>query len=172
MLTAPAAQTRALAEMHRDLAALCEDRQMLGCFALMLGFAAPLEFPWDAALVRNADISWMAVNSSKPQRGAPFTMVIHSTNRWANSHIDEDENRVGAHMLAAATEQSGLDFGDAEVKTVHRWRYANLPKQAGPEFFVDRDAGLAACGDWFIRGRVEAAFTSATRLADRLLGEL
>ena len=145
---------------------------MLGCFALMLGFEERLELPWDAAVVRNTDISWMAVNSSKPGRGEKFTMVVHSTNRWANAHIDDAEETVRAHMLATATEQSGVNLGVADVMKLHRWRYANLPKQSGPEFFVDADIGLAACGDWFIRGRVEAAVTSATRLADWLIDEL
>ncbi len=172
VLTAPAAQTGTLAARHAGLAALCDDRQMLGCFALMLGFAESLELPWDAAVVRNADISWMAVNSSKPQRGERFTMVVHSTNRWAHRHIDDDEETVLAHLLEAATEHSGVHLGVAEVKQLQRWRYANLPKQTGPVFFIDSDAGLAACGDWFIRGRIEAAFTSASRLADELLGQL
>ena len=168
VLTAPAAQTAALASECPALSGLCRSREMLGCFALMLGFTKPLELPWDAAVVRNADISWMAVNSSKPQRGEPFTMVVHSTNRWASQHIDADEETVLAHVLTEATRQSGADLEQAEVKKLQRWRYANLPKQAGLEFFADRDAGLAACGDWFIRGRVEAAFTSASLLADEL----
>ena len=145
---------------------------MLGCFALMLGFSEPLDLPWDAAVVRHADISWMAVNSSKPQRGERFTMVVHSTNRWAERHIDDDEETVEAHLLAVATEQSGVNLGAAEVTQLQRWRYANLPKQTGPEFFVDSEAGVAACGDWFIRGRIEAAFASASGLADELLARL
>ncbi len=168
VLTAPAAQTRALAEQNEDLAALCESREMLACFALMLGFDEPLELTWDAAVVRNTDISWMAVNSSKPGRGKPFTVVVHSTNRWASRNIDKDAENVTAHLLAAASEQSGMNLGAARVQALHRWRYANLPKQQGPEYFVDSTTGLAACGDWFIRGRIEAAFTSAALLADEL----
>ena len=95
-------------------------------------------------------------------------MVVHSTNRWAGQHIDEDKEAVLAHMLATASRQCGTDLSVADVTTLHRWRYANFPKHSGPEFFVDSEAGLAACGDWFIRGRVEAAFTSADGLADEL----
>ena len=169
VLTAPAAQTAALAERYLGLATQCRGRDMLGCFALMLGFTEPVELAWDAAVVRNADISWMAVNSSKPQRGEHFTMVVHSTNRWADEHIDEAEETVEAHVLAAATEQSGAALGTAEVRKLQRWRYANLPKQSGARFYADPDIGLAACGDWFVRGRIEAAFSSASDLADELL---
>ncbi len=43
--------------------------------------------------------------------------------------------------------------------------------QAGGECFIDAGRRVAAIGDWFIQGRVEAAFTSARDLA-RLLDEL
>ena len=172
VLAAPAAQTGSLARQCADLSALCQSRVMLGCFALRLGFDEPLNLPWDAAVVRNADISWMAVNRSKPQRGEPFTMVVHSTNRWANEHIDDAEDAVQAHMLEEAARQSGVDLAFAPTQKLQRWRYANLPKQSGAEFFVDSKEGLAACGDWFIRGRVEAAFTSADRLAKELVSKL
>ena len=170
--TAPAAQTGYLANRHAGLAALCEGREMLGCFALMLGFSEPPELAWDAAVVRNADISWMAVNSSKPQRGAPFAMVVHSTNRWANQNLELDPDTVKTHMLAEANAQSGIDLGAAPIQRLHRWRYANLPRQSGDAFFLDPDIGIAACGDWFVRGRIEAAFTSAIGLADELTSRL
>ncbi len=172
VLTAPSAQTAALSKQYPALSALSREREMLGCFALMLGFDEPVQLPWDAAVVRNADISWMAVNSSKPQRGGPFTMVVHSTNRWANDHIDDAEEDVRTHILAEAIRQSGSNLDVAAIKQLQRWRYANLARQSGPQYFLDSDTGLAACGDWFIRGRIEAAFTSAANLADQLVGQL
>mgnify|MGYP001824661449 FL=1 len=98
VMTSPAAQTAALAEGYADLSAFCGERRMLGCFALMLGFAKPANLPWDAALVRNADISWISVNSSKPARGSAVSLLVHSTNAWAcllYTSDAADENRVG-----------------------------------------------------------------------------
>ncbi|MEL7186607.1 MAG: NADP transhydrogenase subunit alpha, partial [Pseudomonadota bacterium] len=169
VITAPAAQTATLAAGFPELVDFCSERNMLACFALMLGFAEPVALPWQAALVRNADISWISVNSSKPGRPVPFSLVIHSTNAWADEHIDDDTNVVVEHMLAEASLVTGVDLRSAAHRQVHRWRYANTPKQAGPAHFLDADARLAACGDWCVRGRIEAAFTSANNLADALL---
>ena len=172
LLTAPAPQTAKLASASPGLPAFCETREMRACFALMLGFASPLELPWQAAVVRDADISWMCVNSSKPGRTASFTMLVHSTNAWADAHIDDDSDAVRAHMLAEASAISGVDLRLANYCDVHRWRFANMEKRGNPTCYIDDGANLAACGDWFLRGRVEAAFTSANALAVTLRDSL
>lgn len=168
VMTAPAAQTAELASEFPELAALCRAREMHACFALMLGFNKPLELPWQAAVVRDADISWMSVNSSKPGRQGPFTMMVHSTNAWANAHVDEDVDAVRAHLVDEASTVCGMDLRVADYCQVHRWRFANADRQGGPDCYIDEGARLAACGDWFVRGRVEAAFTSARALASKL----
>lgn len=172
VLTAPAGQTAALASAFPDLVALCDEREMQACFALMLGFAKTIELPWQAALVRNADISWISVNSSKPGRRDPFTLLIHSTNAWATAHIEDDVDGVREYMLDEASLICGQDLRGVDHCQVHRWRYANIARHRGPEFYVDTSAQLAACGDWFVRGRIEAAFTSASKLAEQLLERL
>ena len=169
VLTPPAAQTAALAEAFPELVAFCRARSMLGCFALMLGFAEPLTLQWQAALVRNADISWISVNSSKPARKSPFTLVVHSTNAWAQAHMDDDSDVVLGHMLDEASKVTGEDLRSAAHRQVQRWRYANVDRQTGPAYFLDDDKKLAACGDWCVRGRIEAAFTSANELASCLV---
>ena len=169
VLTAPAPQTCELANDVPALTELCRSRNMRGCFALMLGFAEPLQLPWQAALVRDADISWISVNSSKPGRKPPFTLLVHSTNAWADAHMEDDTDAVLEHLLEEASAVTGADLDTATHRQVHRWRYANIDKQSGPACFIDSDAQLAACGDWFLRGRIETAFTSANELAGRLL---
>jgi predicted NAD/FAD-dependent oxidoreductase len=144
---------------------------MRACFALMLGLPSPLDLPWQAAVVRDADISWVCVNSSRPGRDGPFTMVVHSTNAWADAHIDDDIDAIRAHVLAEASALCGIDLR-ADYSDVHRWRYANMDKRGGLECYVDDGNHLAACGDWFLRGRVEAAFTSAHALASKLRSRL
>ena len=172
VLTAPAPQTLGLAGEAPELVTLCRERTLCSCFALMLGFEQPLDLPWQAALVRNADISWLSVNSSKPGRDDAFTLLVHSTNAWADAHIDKHLEAVLEHMLREASEVTGEDLRNATHRRVHRWRYANIDKQAGPTCFVDGDRRLASCGDWFVRGRIEAAFTSAHDLGQRLRGML
>ena len=168
VLTMPAPQTGNLAEAYPEIVSLCRERTMRGCFALMLGFQDALELPWQAALVRNADISWVSVNSSKPGRKEGFTLVVHSTNAWADAHIDDDTDSVLEHMVREASLVTGQDLSVAAHCQAHRWRYANIDKQTGPACFIDERRQLAVCGDWFLRGRIEAAFTSANELAREL----
>lgn len=168
VLTPPPEQTAKLASDVPELVALCDKREMLACFALMLGFARPLDLPWQAARVGNADISWISVNSSKPGRNSAFTLLVHSTNAWASEHVDADKSRVSEHLLLEASAVCGTDLRAADHCGLHRWRYANIDRHSGPNYYIDDGAGLAACGDWFVRGRIEAAFTSANALATRL----
>lgn len=142
--------------------------EMVSCFALLLGFDRTLDLAWQAALVHDADISWISVNSSKPGRPAATSLVAHSTNAWANAHIDDDPGVVQRHLSEAFGVVSGIDADGADYATIHRWRYANVDRQTGDRFALDAGQQLAVCGDWFVRGRVEAAFTSASALLERL----
>jgi len=119
-------------------------------------------------VVQNADVSWVSVNSSKPGRKAPYTLVVHATNAWTNAHIDEDMDYVREYMLSESALACGKDLREAVHCQVQRWRYANIGKQNGPASFINDEAKLAACGDWFVHGRIEAAFCSASDLASQL----
>ena len=172
ILALPAEQTRALAPEDSRLREVCESVTMKACFAVMLGFEEPLQLPWDAALVRGADISWASVNSSKPGRADDFTLVVHSTNAYADAHVDDEIEAVQSHLLAETSGIVGAGIGSADVRRLQRWRYANVDRQDGRDCFVDEKLRLGACGDWFIRGRVEAAFTSGFSLARLLKAQL
>ena len=52
------------------------------------------------------------------------------------------------------------------------WRYANIEKQNGQDFFIDKKQNIAFCGDWFIQGRIESAYISGAHLGEELLAEL
>lgn len=169
IVTAPLAQSMALLPDVDGLADAVGARAMLGCYALMLGFDEPPRLGFDAALVREADISWMSVNSSKPGRKASTAMLVHATNRWADAHMEHDQSRVQAHMLSEVSRIAAIDADAAVHKSLHRWRFANLPKQSGPSCYLSSDYRLGVAGDWWVRGRVEAAFQSARALTERFL---
>jgi len=143
--------------------------EMQACFSLMLGFDKPLDLPFDAALVHNMDISWVSVNSAKPQRQTPTSLLINSTNKWADDHIDDNRDEIMAYLCEKTSHVIGQNASKASHKTVHGWRYANMPKQKGETHIFDATNNLALCGDYFIQGRVEAAFTSGYGLAQQLL---
>ena len=172
VLTAPAPQSAELAGASTSLGATATSKRMQGCFALMLGMETRPETTWQAALVRDADISWISLNSSKPGRPAPSSFVVHSTNAWADEHIDDPPEAVKDRMLDQFSWVTGIDSSRLAHIDLHRWRFANSPRQAGPQCLVDADRCIAACGDWLVRGRVEGAFSSAVALLDAIAEHL
>lgn len=149
-----------------------KNTKMLACYALMLGFDEPLDLEWQAALVGDAIISWMSVNSSKPSRPEGFSMVIQANNVWAEKHLQQTDETIKQLMLEEVRRISGIDTSKASHVDLKRWVYANIAAQTGQQAFVDSQLKLAACGDWCIQGRVEAAFSSADTLAEQLIPHL
>jgi hypothetical protein len=140
-------------------------RRMQSCFSLMLGFSGDLALPFDAAVPLGEDISWISVNSSKPDRGQAYCLLIHSTNDWADQHFENDRNVVLKHLVEETSCILDRDINSAAHKTLHGWRFANIARQEEKNYFLDANHNLAMCGDWFIKGRVEAAFTSGYKAA-------
>jgi predicted NAD/FAD-dependent oxidoreductase len=168
VMTAPAGQTAALCPAESPLRQICAGYSMQACFALLLGFAEPLAFPVDATRVKDADISWISVNNSKPGRPIGCSLLVHSTNAWADAHLDDDPQEIRGHLMREVSDVAGIRAHDAEYVELHRWRYANIGAQQGQPFAIDHRNGLAAAGDWFARGRVEGAFHSARALSTEL----
>lgn len=148
--------------------AALQEAKMSGCFTLMLGFEEPLPLLWDAALVHNSDIGWISVNSSKPGRPESYALLVNSTNSWADQHLADDREAIKSYLCKEASRVIGLDVMQANHIVLHFWAYANIGKQKGEKALLDEENKLAACGDWCIQGRVEAAFTSAMHLANQL----
>lgn len=143
--------------------------KMNACFALMLGFEKDLPIEFDAAQITNSDLSWIAVNSHKPQRPSLFTLMVHTNPEFAEMHIDNDRQNAMQHLIEETGRIIGCDVSEADYKTLHGWRYANVAqREQSNTVFLDQDHKLAACGDWCCGGRVEGAFTSAYNLAEKL----
>ena len=142
--------------------------RMRPCFALMLGFSAKFPLEFDAAHVTNTNISWIAVNSSKPGRSNLPTLVVHSTERYAEEHLESDRDLVMKALCAETSHIIGRDVRGADSKVLHAWHFANNHRQISLPSFIDQELKLAACGDWCQGGRVEGAFSSAADLVVKL----
>ena len=164
----PAVQAAVLLPAEFEHHAEVAQRDMPGCYSLMLNFAQPLPLDWDAALVRDPVISWISVDSSKPGRAEGCRLLVHASNRWAEANMELDDNRVIEALVEASSKIIGEDVGMAERINLHRWLYANPGPRNGDLALVDVSHRLGAIGDWCIRGRIEAAFHSARDAADRI----
>jgi len=163
--TAPAPQTAALFPETFEGYDRITGAKMQGCFALMLGFDRALDLNWTALKSETLPVGWIAVNSQKPGRGSAYSLLIQSSNVWAEAHLEDDPDAVAAALCAAASDLTNVDLGAASHQALHRWRYAATQVPAGVPYLKDQSLQLAACGDWCIGGKVEAAFLSADALA-------
>ncbi len=150
-----------------------KEYEMLACFSLMLGYEQPIELDFDAALVKGFDISWISVNSSKPSRDNNYTLLVHSTNKWAQENIDKDRDWVKDYLCDELKKIIPIKTEKAEYIGLQGWRYANIMKQKkGFEYFLNHENQIGLCGDWFIQGRIEAAYISGAHLGRELLSHI
>lgn len=165
--TAPPEQTVALIPEICSFITKVAEIKMQSCYTLMLGFASNPLPDFDVAHILDDDLSWVSVNSSKPGRDTLPSVVVNSTNSWADANILTELDIVKNYMLKAADKL--LMFSEKPVyHDIHRWRYANIGSQHGPKSFYDPELNIGACGDWCIKGRVEAAFLSALSLYESI----
>ncbi len=146
-----------------------DDAVMSGCYTLMLALSRHPGCSWDAAVVLDAPIGWIAFSDSRPGREPHPAMVVHSTNAWAERHLEQPIETVRDLLLEQFFSLTGFDEDAVADATCHRWRYAATSRSPGCGHLLDAERGLAAVGDWCIEGRVEAAYLSGRGLADALL---
>jgi len=181
--TAPPAQTVSLFASQLPATSPLAQTAMQGCYTLMLAFddeTQPTAIDsLIAARIRNSPIEWIAINSSKPSRDrSTTTLVAHSSNAWAQDHIDDDQAEIRAYLLTQLgkliqiTQLVDIDITQASHTTMHRWRYALKPvlstAQSGPNAYLDPTIKLAATGDWSSASRIEDVWLSARALAAAL----
>ncbi|MEO1251814.1 MAG: FAD-dependent oxidoreductase [Pseudomonadota bacterium] len=169
---APAPQTAMLLPEAFQHAETVSNVRMAACFTLMLGFDQPIDLPWRGSRFEKGPVGWVALNSSKPDRPAGFSVVVQSNNEWADANIERDQADVEAALVDASAQLVGGAIKTASHRQLHRWRYAATPTPAGVDCLIDNENCLAACGDWCLGSRVEAAYLSATRLAAELRSRL
>ena len=167
--SAPVPQTTEILPRVFCFRDMLNEIKMSSCFSLMLGFSKPVELGFDAAIVKNSDISWISVNSSKPDRTDSPSVLVHSSNEWADRNIDNNLGKTCDHLLGSLSNMVELPNENLVFKDIKLWRYANVTKQNNNRAFLDVKNKLGACGDWCIKGKVEAAFQSGERIVKELL---
>ncbi|MDG2071475.1 MAG: NAD(P)-binding protein [Pseudomonadales bacterium] len=132
-------------------------------YALMVPIAKKTSF--DAAVVRDSPLSWLAVTASKPGRGHvnQRSIVAHASTAWSAKHLNTSAEEVKAEMLHALNQLS-LEGLQDELAALHLWRFARPSTVTDDSYYLDTRKQLAACGDWCRGTNVEDAFQSAYEL--------
>lgn len=166
--TAPHVQTAALFPEAVSFADVLARTKMSGCFSVLLGFDDRPPVDWSGAKVEGSPLGWIGINSDKPGRETSPSIVIQTTNDWAEANLERDPDEVSGLLTDELRTLTGIDVSTSKHMSLHRWRYAHTPNAAGEACLLDPSMNLAACGDWCLGGRVECAFTSARALAEAL----
>jgi hypothetical protein len=162
--TAPAAQTHALLPPYFEHLDRLKGVDFSPCFALMLGFAQPVEFGFEAAVIKNSALAWAVANNGQSHS----TLLVHSDNQWANQHLGEDVAWVQQTMLAELADLLSRQLPNPEHIQLHRWRFARCESPISENYLLDYENGLGVCADWCGGNRVEDAFSSGMSLANQL----
>lgn len=145
--------------------------RMLPCYSLLLT-VDDADLPhFDAAKVNQAPLNWISFNHRLPGRNPEAgTVMAHTSAEWATAHLEDDQEAVQQQLVDLFCSLTGVSPAAITSAQLHRWRYALSAEVVEPdrEFVLNNEARLAACGDWCLGGRVEAAFTSAWQLAQAL----
>jgi predicted NAD/FAD-dependent oxidoreductase len=167
MLALPAPQAMALLKQPAPaLAAVANTAAMRGCWAMMLRFATALDLPFDAALINEGPLRWLARDNSKPGRSGPETWVIHASAEWSEAHLERDSDWVAAALLQAV---GRLGAPQPLAWTAHRWRYADTKRPLNRGCLWESASNLGVCGDWLMDGTVQGAWLSGIQLAQHML---
>jgi renalase len=144
--------------------------EMKACFSLMLALEDSLPLEFEAAHVSNSVLSWIAVNSHKPERPENYTLLVHSSEEYAETHLHDDREKLMQELIEETSRIIGHDLGGSKHMNLHGWHFANnADRNQLSHPFIDTKQKLAACGDWCLGGRVEGAFTSAYNLANEMI---
>jgi len=170
--SAPVFQTQILLPKEFIYHNYLKSIKMLGCYALMLGFENRLNIEWDAALVKNSNISWISNNSSKPGRNRLNSIVALASNKWADKNMEAEIEGIKREMLKALLPIIRYKDDELIKCKIHRWRYANIGKNTKYKYLLDTSHKLAAIGDWCIQGLIESAFLSANALYSKFINIL
>ncbi len=164
--TAPSPQTLSLFPADFSQRDQLSAVKMSGCWAVIIQMADPPSWSWQAAVVKDSPIAWLALNHSKPQRdGAQPALIIHSDNAWADENRQRPSEEVTTRLLKELYELTGWHPRPDDDIHCHHWRFAKVTQAASADFLVDERLKLLVCGDGCVGGRVESAFRSASRAA-------
>ncbi|WP_242140259.1 FAD-dependent oxidoreductase [Sphingomonas sp. TREG-RG-20F-R18-01] len=136
------------------------------CWTAMVAFHQRVAIAADI-VKQSGIIGWAARNSAKPGRGGPEAWVIQGSPQWSRDHLEDAQSDVVDALLAALAAEAIDPLPEPILRIGHRWRYARVA--AGDAGALWNDAArIGAVGDWLLAPRVESAWLSGRKLAERI----
>lgn len=169
LVAIPAPQALPLLEAHGkpfdDIAAARLQPTLTGMFS----FAGAVALEADFLRAPHADIATAARNSSKAGRGGGECWVVHASHYWSRRNLEMEHGEIADALLERLRLLAGAALPDVTWRSGHRWRHAAVETALDAPCLVASNQRLAACGDWCLGSRVEAAYVSGLAAARALM---
>ena len=163
----PAPQAEPLLDAHGKPFGDIADVRMRSTLAGVYTFAEPIGM--EADFVRSdGPIDLAYRNNSKAGRPDTETWVVHGTQDWSESVLEDDPQMSAGWLLEAFGGIAGA-VPKPVWQSGHRWRYAFVETSLGVACLSGGNHRIAACGDWCLGARVEAAYLSGRAAAEAVL---
>lgn len=143
--------------------------QMSCCWCILMGFTHSLRAPFDAALVGDSPLHWIARNNSKAWRTEKETWVLHASPEWSEMHRGISQEQAYTDLSTAFSDALGADVPEPDVSRIVFWPYSTVIAPAHSAYLFDHNQGLGLCGDWCLGPRLENAFLSGIHLAEHII---
>ena len=130
--------------------------------------AAGADVGFDAAILDEGPLGWIANDTSKPGRTGQATWALHASSAWSEAHLEDEPADVARALVEAF---HALGGPQVRAVTAHRWRYAEPLETAGGEaarYMWRAQDEIGVCGDWLAGGGVEGAWLSGNRLGTEI----
>lgn len=170
LITAPMAQTMALLPPANHLGYAARHAAMKPCWSCAITFEAPLSIKADAVFCNDGIVSWVARDSSKPQRNrAAESWVIHFSASWTSNHLQATDDLLVNQSLNFLAQLADQSLPAAKDSYSHCWLYAINSTVSKDMPLWDSVHKIGIAGDWTSGKRLEDAWLSAQRLATEVL---
>lgn len=143
------------------------------CLSVIAGYTnqSQLEPEWRAlTFIDDPYLDWVGWDSSKRIAASAPVIVLHSSAKFAQQHLDTDDlHPAGYQMLSQAAERLLPWFNTPEWVQVHRWRYA-FPRRPWQQAYLSAETPLplVCCGDWCGGNQVGSAMLSGLAAAEQI----
>ena len=170
VVTTPVRQTTALLPENNPMLRPLEAVEMESCLALMVGMPPNTDVPFISWRNPSDELSWIALDSSKPGRPDAACLLAHASPQWSMRHLELDKTEIAGRMLPLVSQVLGTQLNDnLPYLSAHRWRFALVSEPLGQPFLADQRKTLFAGGDWCLGARAEDAWMSGAAIASTLV---
>ncbi|MFT7617289.1 MAG: renalase [Planctomycetota bacterium] len=170
LITTPAEQAADLVGDLSPISSVLRQVEMQPCWAVLCGFAKPLDVSFDGAFCHDSHLSWVCRNNSKPGRSQAESWVLHASREWTSTHQSLDKIQVSRQLIKELERLTLTTLPDVTHTDAHFWKYSQPKDELASKNIQDLSIHLHVAGDAFQGGRVEGAWLSGVKAARTIMG--